>query len=131
MRAHLLVPDWQVGVRGLPLLIDTGSDSSSLSAYDAARLNLDFSRLVRAEPLAGVGGLAERTVTPANLLFYGEDAAYVYRVQLDVLVPQRDLIELPSILGRDVLDRWRMVYDPTEAELSFTVRSADLSAPLP
>lgn len=32
---------------------------------------------------------------------------------------------LPSILGRDVLRRWRMVYDEPRSVLSFTVRSAD------
>jgi hypothetical protein len=33
----------------------------------------------------------------------------------------------PSLLGRDVLDRWRMNYDPSRDSLKFTVRSADLT----
>lgn len=28
-------------------------------------------------------------------------------------------------LGRDIIDRWRMVYDRTDGVLEFTVRSAD------
>ena len=40
---------------------------------------------------------------------------------------QPDTLDLPSLLGRDILDRWRMVYDPEMGLLEFEVRSADLT----
>ena len=40
---------------------------------------------------------------------------------------QTDAFDIPSLLGRDILDRWRMVYDPEMGLLEFEVRSADLT----
>ena len=40
--------------------------------------------------------------------------------------------DIPSLLGRDILNRWRMVYDPSIDELSFEVHTADRTlAPRP
>ena len=38
-----------------------------------------------------------------------------------------NIYTLPSLLGRDVIDRWRMVYDPQTPLLEFSIRSADLT----
>ena len=35
---------------------------------------------------------------------------------------------LPSLLGRDVIRRWQMDYDPTNDRPAFTVRNADFTA---
>ena len=46
---------------------------------------------------------------------------------INLMIPRLDpdLFRMPSLLGRDVLDRWHMSYDPSRDKLSFTVRSAD------
>lgn len=131
VEASLVLPQLGLVVQGLRLLVDTGSDASAIGPRDAYDMGLDLRRLSRVEPLTGVGGLAERVTTHGDLIFHGEDSVYAYRLDLDIFVPRPEIMALPSILGRYALDRWRMVYDPSEHELSFTVRSADLTAPLP
>ena len=51
-----------------------------------------------------------------------------YSVEVMIPEPAPDLMHMPPILGRDVLDRWRMIYDPSKDSLTFTVRSADYTA---
>ncbi|MDE2695873.1 MAG: hypothetical protein OXH97_05080 [Chloroflexota bacterium] len=46
---------------------------------------------------------------------------------MEIAPVQPDTLDLPSLLGREILDRWRMVYDPEIGVLEFDVRSADLS----
>ena len=40
------------------------------------------------------------------------------------------MLPVPTLLGRDVLHRWRMEYDFAASRLEFEVGSADLVAPL-
>ena len=35
--------------------------------------------------------------------------------------------QVPSLLGRDILNRWEMLYNPSEDRLEFRVKSADYS----
>lgn len=35
------------------------------------------------------------------------------------------------MIGRDILDRWHMSYDPSQKKLAFTVRSADYTVKTP
>jgi hypothetical protein len=56
---------------------------------------------------------------------------YVYSIQIAVSPPSDDIMDLPSLLGRDVIDKWRMVYVPMKSKLTFTVLSADVTIRLP
>jgi hypothetical protein len=47
-----------------------------------------------------------------------------------IAAPMPDIMQLPSLLGRDVLDRWKMTYDPGAGRLSFRPRSWDQRLPL-
>ena len=48
-----------------------------------------------------------------------------YRISVDIAEPTTANAIFPSLLGRDVLNRWRMEYDPAYSKLEFTGRSAD------
>ncbi len=52
---------------------------------------------------------------------------------ITIMIPETHsaLMKTSSIIGRDVLDRWRMSYDPGGSGLKFTVRSADKSIETP
>ena len=41
-----------------------------------------------------------------------------------------NIVDLTSLLGRDVLNRWRMDRIPTLDHLTFNVISADIAAPI-
>jgi hypothetical protein len=87
-------------------------------------------RLGQGPALTGIGGSTQLSTVRAALAFAEEgEVRHLYLLDLGVVAPSPAVMTLPSILGRDVLDRWRMVYDPTEGELSFEVRSADATLP--
>ena len=48
-----------------------------------------------------------------------------YYVNMMIPHVSASLMKTPSIVGRDILDRWRINYDPGRKSLKFTVRSAD------
>lgn len=61
---------------------------------------------------------------PAFVTVIGDGARWTYHVPL--LIPTAPNPPGPSRLGRDVLDRWLMVADPTEGTLLFEPRTWDL-----
>ena len=81
-------------------------------------------------PSVGFGG--DQTSFQASGTLEFQDETHTYTYQLDFLIPDPSTSAgLPSVLGRDVLRRWRMVYDHQEGELSFTVRQADRTVTRP
>ena len=53
-----------------------------------------------------------------------------YEIDIDVMAVGQNTVGLPSLLGRDILDSWRMTYAPLAQELTFEVLQADLSVPV-
>lgn len=121
-------------------LVDTGADASLLSPTDAINMGVDFSRIPLIGRATGVGG-ASLAYTERAVIIFSEPgtAIWAYRVDLDILAPgtadyltpantdpEEQLHRLPSLLGREILDRWHMNYDPYNATLQFEVHSADV-----
>lgn len=124
LAGELFVPRFDIG-GDLWFLIDTGADKSLVGPDDALRIGVDIGERSVA---AGLGGAVESYREPAWILFTGGDGTlYGYEVEIDFVPAQPHTLDLPSILGREVIDRWRMVYDPTMDVLEFEVRSADLT----
>ncbi len=111
------------GRHSLALLIDTGASVTTILDPDLVRLKIGWNRLPEApRPLAGIGGTVEtRLLEDGRILFRtmsGETAIeklaiHVARHDLSRLdIRGRELVmQLPSLLGRDVLGRYRFVYD--------------------
>jgi len=78
-----------------------------------------------------MGGNATCFQAPAVIGFYepNRNLTRFYSVRITIPEIHADMMAHPSLLGRDVLDRWRMNYDPSRGNLKFTVRSADLTIP--
>lgn len=111
-------------------MVDTGADESLLGVQDANRLGVTHGALAAGIPSRGLGGVTQNLEEPALLVFLATDGMlHVYQTALDVASPGSDVNGLPSLLGRDVLDRWRMDYYPTADRLEFEVISADASRP--
>lgn len=109
-------------------LADTGADASLVSPGDAGRIGVDFGQLEGRTESVGLGGSVECYVERAWVVFTGGDGeVYVYALDIEIAPPSPDALALPSLLGRDILDRWRMVYDPSYRLLEFEVRTADLT----
>ena len=110
----------------LSLLIDTGSDRTMVGSRDFERFAIRALQLRSPQQMRGVGGFAEAYVSQhPDLRGHGTKLS----VRLSPGHSYRTLDEfgrdLPSLLGRDILNRWHMNYRPTENFLRFDVVDAD------
>lgn len=116
----------RLGVQGLVrFLVDTGADSGALHSADGKILGCRFGLLhdedVRS--FGGVGGSQDYFPEDATIFFEGVDGIYAFDVSLDIAKPSEETDDLPSLLGRDLLNSLRIEYAYTEGVLRF-----DLSA---
>ena len=123
----LVIPRLGVSYR-VAFLVDTGADRTCLHPRDSILAGVPFDRLRDSLTVGGIGGQSTYYEEPAILLFADdtERQSYGYDTVVDIAKPEDVSDEIPSLLGRDIIDRWRMVYDRTEGVLEFTVRSADV-----
>ena len=114
-------------------LVDTGADTSALMPRDSVRLGIPFTQLARGPGSIGIGGPSNEYVARASISFLDSDGRiHSYLLDLAIVGAGSGVDVLPSLLGRDILNRWRMVYDPSIDELSFEVHTADRTlAPRP
>lgn len=108
-------------------LLDTGAVSTCLHSRDATKIGMPFSRLGNSVRYRGVGGGAAYFREQAFLYFEDQRIGryYIYEMPLHIAEPHPNVENLPSLLGRDVINRWHMQYDPSNAHLQFVVRQAD------
>jgi len=109
--------------------IDTGASASILLDKDVKYLRLDRVQLKRAErDVGGIGGLISTyVIEDANLMFRTEDGdvreeslkMLVGRHELERLDPEsrRLVLLMPSLLGRDILRRYKFVYNEATSEV--------------
>jgi len=110
-------------------LLDTGADSSMLMPGDTKRLGITFSDLQGDTECVGVGGTVHYFVERALLVFSDPGKAlYVYELpNLGIMPDDPQLDNVHSLLGRDVIDRWRITYDPQKVRLHAKIRLADIT----
>ncbi len=111
----------------LSFLVDTGADCSTLMPADAIRMGIDHKKLIEPTVVGGMGGDAKCFQGMAVMAFNEPNRNLIRYYFIRIMIPEShpDLMRMPPIVGRDVLDQWRMNYDPSKDNLSFTVRSAD------
>ena len=116
----------------LDLMVDTGAETTVFSPADSRRLSIDYGGLHRRAVSQGTAGRIEDYIERCVLGFVDEasEQVFAYEIELHILPDAPGLEGFPSLLGRDVLDRWRMVYDPPRGELTFEPADADHIVPL-
>jgi predicted aspartyl protease len=105
-------------------LVDTGAEISVLSARHALALGIMESDGLEIS-IAGSSGLSKQRAEIAVMQFLSGRNAYLYRIPIAVLSGDAEYALLPSLLGRDILNRWDMSYRPSRGRLSFDIVSAD------
>ena len=124
MEEHVLLP--RLGKRGnVSFIFDTGADTSLLMPLDGQRMGVDYEAFEEEGVSLGIGGVSANYIESAYLVFVGDEALYGYEIKLRVCKPSDDLMTVPSLLGRDIIDRWRVTYDKPAQELLAEVISAD------
>jgi hypothetical protein len=130
IEGRLFFPRLKIG-SNISFCVDTGADRSVLMPGDGKRMRLDYSKLKGSNPSVGVGGICHNYVESA-LVVFSEPKRYlhVYDIALQVSAPDSEIMDLPSLLGRDILNKWRMIYNPSKNRLFFEVISADVTVPI-
>ena len=130
IEGRLILPRLKTG-GDISFLVDTGADQTLIHPLDGLRLSIDYPKLSDTSESVGVGGIAQNFVEPALVVFSEPGRMlYVYTVVVAIAPPSPDIMNLPSLLGRDILNQWRMVVEPHRDILTFTVRTADVRIPL-
>lgn len=131
LEGRLLIPRLEIQ-SDISFLVDTGADKTTLLPADGLRMGVAYEALTRSpSPSVGIGGTSHNYAEQAVALFNEPGTTlYAYQIDLEIIKPKDSLMGLPSLLGRDVLNRWRMRYSPTTNHLTFQVITADLTIPL-
>jgi len=98
----------------LPLLLDTGASSTMILWRDVERLGVDVFKLKTEREFSGIGGLIGAKRISSTVLFRSEDGELVEEeVEVHVVTsvcPHPRLKLLPSVLGRDIINRYAFKY---------------------
>ncbi|MYC33074.1 MAG: hypothetical protein F4X64_07850 [Chloroflexi bacterium] len=128
VEGFLTLPRFNV-TKSVRFLVDTGAYATCIHPRDSTQISLPFDLLERPVRSDGVGGMATYFLEPAILEFVDGDAREIHRYEIDTRIakpapdPRHSINRLHSLLGRDMIDRWRMLYDRTDNLLTFMVRT--------
>ena len=89
-------------------------------------MGVDFGALTNSTTSQGIGGIATGFMEEALLSFFDQRHVYSYLLPIEILAPTAYNQNFPSLLGRDVLARWRCVIDADRRQVTFTPRKWDL-----
>lgn len=116
--------DFSSRTAAIDFLVDTGAAVTAIHPKDATLLSVPESVLRNAETesIKGIGGSSIYRLLQGTLLF--SDAAspepIQYAVTLHIAEPTDDNAEIPSLLGRDILNHWRTwQIDPDSDAIGF------------
>lgn len=126
IRGRLFIPRLDLDSE-IDFLLDTGADATCLHPGDLRRIGIesDFVPVGNVIEPSGIGGRGRYFEETAVLFFEDSSTVRLYAVNLYVAEPNENMEHLPSVLGRDIINRWSMTYDPANDRLEFIVRSAD------
>ena len=126
---HIVIPS--IRIRGpVSFLLDTGADGTVIMPMDAARLGIDFARFRRTAVSYGIGGRSNDYVAPAVFVIADGSTLHAYEIELRLPKPRRELSTAPSLLGRDTINRWRILLDHSANRSEIEIVSSDLAVPV-
>lgn len=102
-------------------LVDTGASRTTLIDKDVIFLGLDYNSLKKhSQNVSGIGGSVETYIIDDTTLILGSKQIhlpiFVVRHALESLNKEDriKLLRIPSLLGRDIINRFRLIFDKEE-----------------
>lgn len=121
VQGWLILP--RANIQGeVEFLVDTGADSIIIHPSDGLKLGLPFGELHGEIVSVGIGGDHPYSLEDGVILFKDDARLREYRSEILIGKPSNNLNRLPSLLGRSLLNRWRVVYDPIGDRLTMIHR---------
>ena len=128
IRGVIYIPRFAIRGR-VWFLLDTGSDVTTVGASDVTYLHIPRERLSVPTGISGVGGSGYFSTEKAYVAFEDEPDNTQFNVyEIDLYITRSETGSLPSLLGRNIINRWRIDYDPLDGKLECEVRSDDSAA---
>ncbi len=109
-------------------LIDTGADRTTLSPSDADAVfpgyaDLDWTRDPRLSEVRGVGGMCRIIVRMGVIRLTDDRLGDIdWEGLIELIEPTADSRALPSLLGRDILDHFRLTVSRQESLISLDLQ---------
>ncbi len=120
----LEIPDLNIK-RKVSFLIDTGSPITILSERDARKLKIDYNKLKPANgSIMGLGGFAETYILKKVILHFFTRTRMIDITLKKLLAyknvsDDKDIInQIPSLLGRDALREFTLIYNEKNGTIS-------------
>lgn len=130
LEGRLYIPSQSINLN-ISFVVDTGADITLLMPSDGRRTTLDYSLLSGDKEIGGASGPMNIFTESAFLVFAEpKKRLVVYALDLGIAPDVPELESTNSLLGRDVLDHWEMLYRPASKTLIFNVISSHLEIPL-
>jgi hypothetical protein len=96
-----------------------------LMPADARKLAVDYKRLRNPTVSEGIGGTARGFTEIAIVSFSDRRFLYSYELRAEIAKPTPHNLDFPSLIGRDLLKRWRAVISDKRS-VTFTPLTWDL-----
>lgn len=118
----------KLGIRqNIELLIDTGATKTTILDRDAITMGIPYNRLPRLkQPLLGLGGVVETYVAKDAEIYFRADGDAEHRESISELLVVKhanvdhNIMRIPSVLGRDILNKYRLIYDKNRELVAIT-----------
>ncbi len=91
-------------------LMNTGQ---TISAPHMTIMILDYLELLPGQKILEIGsGSGYQAALIAAVVTFDEAPGHVYSIEIAAAPAEPDYRQIPSLLGRDILDQWKMIYHP-------------------
>ena len=108
-------------------LVDTGASRTTICDKDAIRLGIDYTLLEQlGEGMLGIGGTIDTYILKDAKLTFRKEDKKIHEESFERLCILKHaqlnekILRIPSILGRDILNRYALVYDKRQEKVYIT-----------